>query len=137
MRCAESGLPIRLTLTILPGVSVTPRNTRAVVWRSTWLTSGIIASNSCFIPCRTACCFRFTTRFTPLGISSENRCAWFRTCRQPHQLPVFLLHPLFLFLAFGAAEPSNLHHPVSDRPQPIPHSRPLLSHHLADLFHDP
>src|SRR5499427_4649472 len=69
------------TLTILPGVSVTPRKTRAVVCRSTWLTSGIIASNSCFIPRSTACCFRFTARFTPLWISSENRWAWFRTCR--------------------------------------------------------
>jgi hypothetical protein len=45
------------TLTILPGVSVTPRKTRAVVCRSTWLTSGIIASNSCFIPCGTALLF--------------------------------------------------------------------------------
>jgi hypothetical protein len=45
------------TLTILPGMSVTPRKTLAVVCRNTKLTSGIIASNSCFIRRSTACCF--------------------------------------------------------------------------------
>src|SRR6516164_7095736 len=57
--------------------------------------------------------------------------------RQPHQLPVFLLHLLFLLLALAPAEPGNLHHPVSDRAQPIPQSCPLFSDQVADLFHDP
>jgi hypothetical protein len=101
------------------------------------LTSGIIASNSCFFPRSSALFLIHRSLHAAVDLLREPLRLVPYLPRQAHQLPVFLLHLLFLLLALAPAEPGNFHHPMSDRSQPIPQSCPLLSRQVADLFHDP